>query len=263
MATLGTKEEGTTKDGSEKLLDNEHASQYGAVSARCNYLALDWPDIADSVKELARSMANPTEGDWMKLKRFGRYLKGRPRLQQTYAWQEARQIIRTYSDADLAGCKRTRKSTTGGCIKVGAHTIKAWSKTQSLVALSSAESEFYAILKASAETPGVMAMMHDIGYTVKGEIWGDASAILGIIHRHGLGKTRHIDTSLLWAQQVAATQRLKYGKMLGKDNPADLFTKYFDVSTIDHHIESLRFEDKEGRVGEAPKLHNLSCSLDE
>ena len=51
--------------------------------------------------------------------------------------------------------------------------------------------------------------------------------------------------------------------MLGKDNPADLFTKYLDVSTIDHHMESLNFEDKAGRADETPKLHNMSCSLNE
>ena len=73
-------------------------------------------------------------------------------------------------------------------------------------------------------------MMKDLGYTLQGEIWGDASAALGIINRHGLGKTRHIDTSFLWVQEMAATQRLKYAKVLGKDNPAELFTKYLDVA---------------------------------
>ena len=74
-------------------------------------------------------------------------------------------VVKTYSDADWAGCKQSRKSTTGGCIAIGTHIIKGWSKTQSLIALSSAESELYAILKASAETLGVMAMMKDLGYS--------------------------------------------------------------------------------------------------
>ena len=64
-------------------------------------------------------------------------------------------MIRTYSDADWAGCKATRKSTIGGCIMVGNHNVKGWSKTQTLVALSSGESELYAILKAAAETLGI------------------------------------------------------------------------------------------------------------
>ena len=106
--------------------------------------------------------------------------------------------------------------------------MKTWSKTQSLLALSSGESEFYAALKATAETLGVLPMVKDYGYRLQGEILGDASAALGIIHRKGLGRTRHIDTGLLWIQQTAAEKRLEYSKVLGNVNPADLVTKYLD-----------------------------------
>ena len=80
--------------------------------------------------------------------------------------------MRVYSDADWAGCKQSRKSTTGGCIKIGEHTIKGWSKTQSLIALSSGESELYAALKASAERLGTMSVLSDLGLYMKGEILG-------------------------------------------------------------------------------------------
>ena len=167
------------------------------------------------MKELARAMSNPSNGDWLKLKRLGRYIKGRPRLQQIFAWQLAQGMVTTYSDADWAGCKQSRKSTTGGCITVGKHTIKGWSKTQALVALSSGESELYASLKAAAETLGLMSMLKDSNWKMAGQVYGDASAALGIIHRTGLGKTRHIDTSLLWIQQTAAERQLKFGKVFG------------------------------------------------
>ena len=97
-------------------------------------------------------------------------------------------------------------------MRLGAHTIKSWSKTQTLLALSSGESEFYAALKAAAEGLGLLSMMKDFGYLLKGEVYGDASAALGIIHRKGLGRTRHIDTGLLWIQQTAAEKRLQYFK---------------------------------------------------
>ena len=71
-----------------------------------------------------------------------------------------------------------------------------------------------------------MAMMKDLGWKVTGEVKGDASAALGIIHRKGLGRTRHIDIGLLWMQQTAAEKKLFYSKVLGTDNPADLLTKY-------------------------------------
>ena len=145
-----------------------------------------------------------------------------------YKWQKAVDKLSIFTDADWAGDKVTRKSTTGGCIMLGSHLLKAWSKTQTLVALSSGESELYATLKASSEGLGMISIAKDLGISMDGEVWGDSSAALGIIKRRGLGKTRHIDTGLLWIQEVAAERRLKFGKVLGRDNPANLFTKHFD-----------------------------------
>ena len=137
---------------------------------------------------------------------------------------------------------------------LGAHTLKVWSKTQSLVALSSGESELYATLRAAAEALGVMAMMKDMGYNVSGEIWSDASAALGIIHRTGLGKTRHIDTGLLWVQQVAAERRLLFSKLLGKENPADMLTKYVDKQTLENLLPRLHIVALDGRPDIAPNF---------
>ena len=172
VSTPGTKDEGRTSADCDEELDDTQASQYRAITARCNYITPDRPDIAYTVKELARKMSRPTKGDWLRLKRLGRYLLGRPRMQQIYPWQSAQSIMKVYTDADWAGCRETRKSTTGGCAMLGKHTLKGWSKTQSRIALSSGESELYASLKASAEALGLVSLFQDLGYVVKGEIWG-------------------------------------------------------------------------------------------
>ena len=257
VATLGTKEEGTTQQDSQEQLDVDQASKYRALVVRCNHLSPDRPDISYAVKELARHMSSPTKGNWAQHKRLGRYLKGKPRLQQNFEWQAILSVLRTYSDADWAGCKDTRKSTTGGCITNGGHTLKGWSKTQSVVAASSGGGELYATLRAAAETLGMLSLMKDVGWQVTGEIWGDASAALGIINRRGLGKIRHIDNGLLWIQQTAAEKRLKFHKVLGKNNPADLYTKHLDVAITEKHIKAMAYEFTEGRASEAPKLHTI------
>ena len=207
-------------------------------------------------------MARPTDGVWLELKTLGRYFVGKPRLQQVYAWQNVQLVLKAYADADWAWCKETRKPTIGGCIKLGRHTPKGWSKTQALIALGSGESEVYAALKSSAEALGMMALLQDFGYVVKGEIRGDASAALGIINRKGLGKTRHIQTGLLWIQQTAAEQRLRYAKVLGKEHPADWYTKFLDAATSNAHVQRLEYEFVGGRSIEAPQLHSLSQSVD-
>ena len=97
----------------------------------------------------------------------------------------------------------------------------------------------------------------------KAKYGGDASAALGIIHRRGLGKTRHIETGHLWIQETAAKERLKFRKVLGKDNPADLFTKYLDEQTTNHHLRNLEYRFEGGRAEEAPQFHMMSQSRDE
>ena len=188
VSTLGAKEEGRTTADQEEPLDEEQSTRYRALTARCNCLSLDRPDVAFAVKEFARNMATPRRGDWARLKRLGRYLTGSPRLQQWFEWQLAQRTITTFTDADWAGCKETRRSTTEGAITIGVHMVKNWNKTQALVALSSGESELYATFKVSAETLGIISMLIDFGMVMAGEIWGDAQAALGIIKRIGLGK---------------------------------------------------------------------------
>ena len=144
VSSPGTKEEGRTQDNNQELLDSQKCSEYRAIVARMKYLATDRLDIAFAVKEAAREISNPTFGGWDRLKRIERYLIYRPRLVIEYKWQSMPSQICIYTDADWAGCRQSRKSTSGGCIVLGEHSIKSWSKTQSLIALSSGESEFYA-----------------------------------------------------------------------------------------------------------------------
>ena len=118
--------------------------------------------------------------------RVGRYLKGRPRVKVWYKYQDEAQELITRSDTEWAGCRRTRRSTTGGYTSYGSHLLKSWCKTQATVARSSAEAELYGLVRASAETLGLMSLYKDLGQTVGGQVMGDASAALAIIARREL-----------------------------------------------------------------------------
>ena len=56
-----------------------------------------------------------------------------------------------YTDSDWAGCQRTRRSTTGCAVMCGSCLVAYWSRTQVSVALSSAEAELNAAVKAACE----------------------------------------------------------------------------------------------------------------
>ena len=70
----------------------------------------------------------------------------------------------------------------------GTHHIKSWSVTQKRVTLSSAEAELVALVKASAETIGVIQMAKGLGDEVTGEVYVDSSAALSVTQRKGNGK---------------------------------------------------------------------------
>ena len=113
--------------------------QYRANVARCNYMSQGRSDIQYQVKELCRCMSDPSEADWLMLKRLARYLVGHSRVIAHYGYQSAHGVVDAWTDTDYAGCKDSRKSTSGGVIMLGKHMIKSWSSTQTGIALSSGE----------------------------------------------------------------------------------------------------------------------------
>ena len=134
--------------------------------ARANYLALDRPDICFPVKELCRRMSAPTVADWEHLMRLCKFLVAKRRLVQKFPFQAEVKSLSSFGDADFAGCRWTRKSTSGGCITLGGHYLKGWSKTQAVIALSSAESELAALVRCTCESLGILALYRDFGMTM-------------------------------------------------------------------------------------------------
>ena len=143
------------------------AYEHRSVAARLNYLAVDRVDIQFATKELARTMAKPIEGDVLKAKTIGRYLLGTPRLVMRFDWCDQIDTLSVYSDSDWAGCRNTRKSTSGGVLMFGGHLIKTYSRQQRTIALSSAEAELYALVAASAEALGMAAYAFYLCIVVK------------------------------------------------------------------------------------------------
>ena len=241
-------------DGENPQMSAQDASGYRGLAARANFLSQDRLDLQYASKELSRAMAVPRQGDWEPMKRFARYLLLRPRATLFYGWQSMPTEITAYSDTDWAGCKSTRRSTSGGVILHGSHVLRSWSKMQNLVAMSSAEAELYGTVRASCELLGVRSLARDYGRWLDGRLYADASAALGIIHRQGLGKLRHLDTSTLWVQQAARAKLIEYIKVPGEDNPADILTKHLAAEPRERHAARCGLIYLEGRAAIAPRV---------
>ena len=160
-------------------------------------------------------MSAPTDLSLAALKRLGRYVKDHQRLVYHYPWQSVDRVD-TYSDTDWAGCLKTRKSTSGGCLMLGTHLIKSWSSTQASFSLSSGEAEFYGVVKASGESLGYQALLRDVGVEMPIRVWTDSTATMGICGRQGLGKLRHVDTQCLRIQQRVRDGSIELRKVKGE-----------------------------------------------
>ena len=74
------------------------------------------------------------------------------------------------------------------------HLMKTYLRTQSTIALSSAEAELYATVQGASEGLGMAAMALDFGRVIVPWMYVDASAAIGIAQRKGLGNIRHLHT---------------------------------------------------------------------
>jgi hypothetical protein len=240
-------------DAGEEL-DHDEMKTYQSLSARLNFLSMDRADLQFAVKELMRKMAAPTAADFRALKRVARYVVGAPRVIQRFRWQRRPNKLVVYGDSDFAGCQTTRKSTSGGAAMWGLNTVKTWSKTQSIVALSSGEAELGAIVKSSTEALGLKSLLADFGIWVTLTVKSDASAAIGMVNREGLGKVRHLAVADLWVQQRRATGEILYEKTDGLTNPADMMTKSVGGDKISKFLDSLGFQKRGGRHGLTPAL---------
>ena len=143
-------------------MQSTDATAYRRGVAKINFMCQDRMDMGFASKELSKGMAKPRVGDEVGLKRAIRYLKGAEGCVSVFAWQDPVDVLEVYTDSDWAGCRRTRKSTSGGIMLMGTHVIGHWCKTQANVALSSGEAELNAALKGGCEALGVKTMSEEL-----------------------------------------------------------------------------------------------------
>ena len=131
-------------------LDAQEHADYRRAVGKLQWLTYTRPDISFATKELARDLQQPTQQSLRKVKHLLRYLRGTQHykmiLRTTHTPQTKEPIdLNIYVDADWAGCPSTRKSTSGFIVTMMGSVVQFGSRTQAVVALSSAESELYAI----------------------------------------------------------------------------------------------------------------------
>ena len=133
-----------TKLNKDEKGKNVNQKLYRGMIGSFLYLTASRPNIMFSVCLCARFQACSKESHLFAVKRIFRYLIGTQNLGLWYPKGTSFDLI-GFSDADYAGNKIDRKSTSGTCQFLG-HMLVSWSsKKQNSVALSTTEAEYIVV----------------------------------------------------------------------------------------------------------------------
>jgi hypothetical protein len=147
-------------DTEGKSIDQKvYRSMIGSLLYLCVYRL----DIMLSVCMCARFQADHKEAHLTAVKRILRYLAYTPKFRLWYPRGSTFDLI-GYSDADWAGCKINRKSTSGTCQFLGRSLVSWAPKKQNSVALSIAEAEYIVAGHCCAQLLWMRQTLRDYGY---------------------------------------------------------------------------------------------------
>ncbi|GJT52872.1 putative ribonuclease H-like domain-containing protein [Tanacetum coccineum] len=235
------------------LVKDEEASDvdvhlYRSMIGSLMYLTASRPDIMFAVYACSRFQVTPKTSHLSAVKRIFRYLKGKPKLGLWYP-RVSSFDLEAYSDSDYAGANLDRKSTTGGCQFLGRRLISWQCKKQTIVATSTTEAEYVAVLSnCCGQVLWIQNQMLDYGFSLQNK----ATAI-----------------STNFDKDANEKKHIHVLKIHIDDNVADLLTKAFDVSSVQKNLDHR--DDFHGViwVRESLKVYNMvtknccsqACSL--
>jgi hypothetical protein len=139
-----------------------------------------------------------------------------------------------YSDADWAGCKIDRKSTSGTCQILGRSLVSWASKKQNSVALSTAEAEYIATNHCCVQLLWMGQTLRDYGYklTKVPLLCDNESAIRMTDNLVEHSRTKHIAIRYHFLRDHQQRGDIKIAYINTKDQLVDIFTKPLDEKTF-------------------------------
>jgi hypothetical protein len=191
------------------------------------------PDIMLSVCMCARFQADPKEVHLRAMKRIMRYLVYTPKFGLWYLKGSTFDLI-GYSDADWAGCKINRKSTSGTCQFLGRSLVSWASKKQNSVALCTVEAEYIAAGHCCAQLLWMRQTLRDYGYKLNKVplLCDNESAIRMVDNPVEHSRTKHIDIQYHFLRDHQQKGDIKIAYVNTQNQLADIFTKPLDEKTF-------------------------------
>ena len=209
----------------EEVIDE---TLYQAAVGSLNYAAIATrPDLSVAVGKLSQFMKNPGKKHWIGIKRVLWYIQGTLNYGLKFCHSDSFQFY-GYSDADLASCIDTRKSTSGHVFRIGDATVSWRSKKQPIVALSSTEAEYIAWCAAAQETIWLRNLLKNIGFLQTGAttLYEDNQGAIALSKNpKDHPRTKHIDVKYHYVRETIENKSIDLLYCPTADMLADVMTK--------------------------------------
>ncbi|KYM95559.1 Copia protein [Cyphomyrmex costatus] len=185
-------------------------------------------DISYSVNYLSRFQNSFDESHYKYALRILKYLYLTRDLKLTYQINSNADIIDCFVDADWAGDKVDRKSTTGYLIRIFGNVIFWKSKKQSSVTKSSTAAEYVALSDAVSEIRVILNLLEDLNIKLSKpvKIYEDNSGAIVIAKFGNLTKnSKYIEVHYHFVNEFYEKKIIELVKVESENNIADILTK--------------------------------------
>ena len=184
-------------------------------------------DIGYVVHKLNQYLSSPKLPRLQAAYKVLKYLKNNPR-KGLFFFAQSTLHLKSYCDADWAGCLETRRSIFGFCVFLGDSLISWKCKMQQVVARSSAESEYRAMIVVTSELMWLIELSQDLGFHHKQStsLYCDCKVDLYIVGNLIFHKrTKYIEVDCHFIKEKIQTGTIRTIHVPTKHQLADLFTK--------------------------------------
>ncbi|WVZ85032.1 hypothetical protein U9M48_031995 [Paspalum notatum var. saurae] len=186
------------------------------------YLTATRPDI--------QFAASPRTSHLQAVKRIFRYLKFTPELGLWYS-SSSSLSLRGFSDADLAGCRIDRKSTSGTCQLLGTSLVSWSSRKQASVALSTTEAEYVAAASCCSQLLWMKTTLSDFGLRFgRIPLLVDSTSAISVAKNPVLhSRIKHIDVRFHFLRDHYEKGDIDLIHIVSANQLADIFTKPLEL----------------------------------
>ncbi|GJW08911.1 hypothetical protein Tco_1571334 [Tanacetum coccineum] len=176
--------------------------------------------------QCARYQAKPTEMHLQAIKRIFRYLKGTLNMGLWYP-KDSGFALKSFADADYAGCQDTRRSTSGSAQFLGGRLVSWSSKKQKSTAISTTEAEYIALSGCCAQILWMRSQLSDYGFVFNAILMycDNQGAIALCCNSVQHSRSKHIDIRYHFIKEGVERRIVELYFVETKYQLADIFMK--------------------------------------